>query len=264
MSVRRTAAADGGWPGRAEARRPGRRTGLSLVLGLPAGPGPGPTRAGPEAGAAAAPRPWAHVSSLSLGPLDTAPGCARGHARLVLREWGAAQLADDAALAVSELVTNAIRVSRRCGTPVRLRLLHDPGQLIIEVWDQDPAPPRPATADPATADRIPADRVPADRVPADRVPADRIPADRVPAHPPPFDPASFDPPPLDPAPAYPAVPDPELAGDAECGRGLAVVSALAVRWGHHYADGGWKVVWCELSESGRVAETLAIARTEQK
>jgi anti-sigma regulatory factor (Ser/Thr protein kinase) len=230
MSVRRTAAADGGWPGPAEARRPpGRRTGLSLVPGSPAGPAPRPGRAAPEAGADPAPRPWAHVSSLSLGPLDTAPGCARGHARLVLREWDAARLADDAALAVSELVTNAIRVSRRRGTPVRLRLLHDPGQLIIEVWDQDPAPPLPAVSD---------------RVPADRVP--------------------FDPPPFDPPPAHPAGPHPALPGDAECGRGLAVVSALAVRWGHHYADGGWKVVWCELSESGRAAETLTTARTEQK
>jgi histidine kinase-like protein len=235
MSVRRTAAADGGWPGPAEARRPpGRRTGLSLVPGLPAGPAPGAGRAGPEGGAGAAPRPWAHFSSLSLGPLDTAPGCARGHARLVLREWDAARLADDAALAVSELVTNAIRASRRRGTPVRLRLLHDPGQLVIEVWDQDPAPPRPAVSHPVWS------------------------------HPVSSDLASSDPAPSPPAVPPSAVPDPALAGDAECGRGLAVVSALAVRWGHHYADGGWKVVWCELSESGRGAETLTVARTEQK
>jgi anti-sigma regulatory factor (Ser/Thr protein kinase) len=217
MSVRRTAAADGAWPGPAEARRPpGRRTGLSLVPGLPADAAQGPTQAGPEAGRArepgragpqagdtALPRPWARASSLSLAPLDTAPGCARGHARLVLREWGAAGLANDAALAVSELVTNAVRASWRRGTPVRLQLLHDPGQLVIEVWDQHPAPPCPA--------------------PAHGVPA----------------------------------------GEAESGRGLAVVAALARRWGHYDTDGGWKVVWCELSESGRATEAPAAARTEQ-
>jgi anti-sigma regulatory factor (Ser/Thr protein kinase) len=34
---------------------------------------------------------------------------------------------------------------------------------------------------------------------------------------------------------------------AECGRGLALVAALASRWGHHASPGGGRTVWAEVT-----------------
>ena len=84
------------------------------------------------------PRAWPRVSKLELGPLPTAIGCARDHAREVLIEWRLGQLIDDAVLLVSELMTNALRASRALPTPapIVLRLLANDSQLLIEAWDQ--------------------------------------------------------------------------------------------------------------------------------
>lgn len=80
---------------------------------------------------------WPLVSKLELGPLATAIGCGRDHARQVLIEWGLGHLVDDAALLVSELLTNALKASQSLGvpTPIVLRLLANDRQLIIEAWD---------------------------------------------------------------------------------------------------------------------------------
>lgn len=51
------------------------------------------------------------VSMLELAALPTAIACARLHAVNVLHEWGLRNLADDAALVVSELMTNALNAS---------------------------------------------------------------------------------------------------------------------------------------------------------
>jgi hypothetical protein len=92
---------------------------------------------------------WPLQSYLELGALPTAVPCARGHARLVLAEWGLQELADPAELVVSELVTNGLRASRRlvgsrfggrwsAGTPpVRLWLLSDYRTALVQVWDGD-------------------------------------------------------------------------------------------------------------------------------
>jgi hypothetical protein len=51
----------------------------------------------------------AHLSStLELAPLDTAASCARLHAVHVLHEWGLRELADDAALIVSDSLNLSI------------------------------------------------------------------------------------------------------------------------------------------------------------
>ncbi|WP_037832256.1 ATP-binding protein [Streptomyces sp. NRRL F-4474] len=59
----------------------------------------------------------------------------------------------------------------------------------------------------------------------------------------------------DPAPAARPAPR-EAAGDDESGRGLALLDALALRWGVSQGQ-GTKTVWCELdpghSRRGRVA-----------
>jgi anti-sigma regulatory factor (Ser/Thr protein kinase) len=83
--------------------------------------------------------PWPHRTELPLAALPTAPSCARGHVRTVAREWGLVDLADTAALLVSELVTNAIQASAKVqatGTPVvHLRITSNRTSMIIHVWD---------------------------------------------------------------------------------------------------------------------------------
>lgn len=86
---------------------------------------------------------WPLVSSLEFGALATAVPCARLHANTVLYEWGIGELADDAELIVSELVTNAIKASQSMQEirPFALCLRSDCKQLIIEVWDHSPGEP---------------------------------------------------------------------------------------------------------------------------
>ena len=57
--------------------------------GTGAVPGRSPMSVLPEfdSGAGTAIHHWPHASALPLAALDTAPGCGRGHARNVLREW---------------------------------------------------------------------------------------------------------------------------------------------------------------------------------
>jgi len=92
----------------------------------------------------------AHLNSaLEFAPLPTAVSCARLHAVHVLHEWGLRGLAEDAALIVSELMTNAVDASAvlRDRPPVTLRLLVGERSLLIEVWDQSPLDLEPREAD---------------------------------------------------------------------------------------------------------------------
>ncbi len=92
---------------------------------------------------------WPLRSQLEFGPLPGAIPSARLHARLVVREWGLARLADPVELIVSELVTNALRASPGGGgypligvpQPIGLRLGSDQRQVLVEAWDGSPAPP---------------------------------------------------------------------------------------------------------------------------
>lgn len=79
--------------------------------------------------------------------------CARVHSQLVLWEWGQAGLGDTVELVVSELMTNALRASEPgvMGWPgvagrdeqqvIGVRLASDGRQVLVEVWDSNPAPP---------------------------------------------------------------------------------------------------------------------------
>jgi anti-sigma regulatory factor (Ser/Thr protein kinase) len=88
-------------------------------------------------------------SSLEFAPLPTAVPCARLHTVHVLHEWGLRTLGDDAALIVSELMTNAVDASVVLPErpPVALRLLASERSLLIEVWDQSPLGVEPREAD---------------------------------------------------------------------------------------------------------------------
>jgi len=91
------------------------------------------------------------TSLLEFAPLPTAIPCARLHAVHVLHEWGLRDRTSDAALIVSELVTNAADASvvlpKR--PPIAVRLLATEKLLRIEVWDCSPLDlePRDAEAD---------------------------------------------------------------------------------------------------------------------
>jgi anti-sigma regulatory factor (Ser/Thr protein kinase) len=71
------------------------------------------------------------------------------HVKQVLWEWGLGELAEVSEAVVSELVTNAYETTIRnqLATPIRLRLSSNGQQALIEVWDADPTPPRPAALD---------------------------------------------------------------------------------------------------------------------
>ena len=129
---------------------------------------------------------------LDLAALPTAVSCSRAFTKLTLTKWGATSSIDDALLVVSELATNAVKVTGitdphpRWGARDDLKfigvsLLGFDASIVIEVWDCDPHPPTMKNEDP----------------------------------------------------------------DAESGRGLQLVTAVAQRWGSYPTRGG-KVVWAEL------------------
>jgi len=88
---------------------------------------------------------WPLRTFLELGALPGAVPCARLHARNVLAEWGLTVFSESTGLLVSELVTNAIQISRLAepDAPVRLWLVSDRAQVVIFVWDANPLPPLP-------------------------------------------------------------------------------------------------------------------------
>jgi anti-sigma regulatory factor (Ser/Thr protein kinase) len=99
---------------------------------------------------------WPLRAYLELEVADTAPRQARHYARQALGEWGLADLAEDAELVISELVTNAVQATaalpatpfaghpRSAAPHVRLWLSADKGRLLILVWDpSDELPARP-------------------------------------------------------------------------------------------------------------------------
>jgi anti-sigma regulatory factor (Ser/Thr protein kinase) len=91
---------------------------------------------------------WPLRTFLELGTLPGAVPCARLHARQVLWEWGLAAFSENTELLVSELVTNAVQISRATAqdAPVRLWLVSDKAQVVIWVWDASPLPPVRADA----------------------------------------------------------------------------------------------------------------------
>lgn len=103
----------------------------------------------PQAGASGAGTAFHRTSFLELAPLSTAVPCARLHAVHVLHEWGLGALADDTALIVSEIATNATDASVVMPErpPIALRLQATDTLLRIEVWDQSPHDVEPREAD---------------------------------------------------------------------------------------------------------------------
>jgi hypothetical protein len=112
-------------------------------------PAPPPVPRDPAAPGHRWPGSWPLRSYLELAALDTAPGCARAHAGAVLWEWKLDAIGHEAALIVSELVTNAMLSTQaaRSPDPVRMWMLGRTGaSVLFLVWDATmPAPVRRVT-----------------------------------------------------------------------------------------------------------------------
>ncbi|MFE9601457.1 ATP-binding protein [Streptomyces hokutonensis] len=80
-------------------------------------------------------------------PAEIRAGQMRHITRDRLGEWNLTTLTDDAMLAVSELVTNAVKHGK--GRPVELRVRRLAHELRIEVTDGTPTPARLRSAGPA-------------------------------------------------------------------------------------------------------------------
>ncbi len=89
---------------------------------------------------------WPLQSFLELGALPSAVPCARLHTRHVLWDWGMSSVIDSTELLVSEIITNAVHISREMDLPaVRLWLLCDRARVVVLAWDPSPLPPLPVT-----------------------------------------------------------------------------------------------------------------------
>jgi anti-sigma regulatory factor (Ser/Thr protein kinase) len=76
---------------------------------------------------------------IKLDPTPHAPRQARNFVTRQLEEQGYAELIDNGALIVSELVTNSI--TNAPGTPLWVDLRRAGRSLLLEVWDCSPEPP---------------------------------------------------------------------------------------------------------------------------
>lgn len=76
-------------------------------------------------------------------PRATSAGLARQLVSTQLKEWHVESIADDAALVVTELITNAVRYA---GTDVELTLVPISGGVRLEVRDGSTRPLRPRRA----------------------------------------------------------------------------------------------------------------------
>jgi anti-sigma regulatory factor (Ser/Thr protein kinase) len=103
---------------------------------------------------------WPLRSRLELGAFSSAVPCARLHSRQIVWEWGLGGIAETVELVVSELITNAVKASPVTGNGrpghgtdwlaprwVALLLVSDRHQILVQIWDGDPAPPQPADVD---------------------------------------------------------------------------------------------------------------------
>lgn len=87
---------------------------------------------------------WPLRDTLILEALPHAVPSARAHLRQLLRQWGYAELDQDASIVTSELVTNAVVASaelRPAVAPVLMWLGSDRRCLLLAVADASPRPP---------------------------------------------------------------------------------------------------------------------------
>jgi signal transduction histidine kinase len=88
---------------------------------------------------------WPPFTMLELGAVPEASPCARTLAKVMLLTWGLLEFSESVELLITELVSNAIKVTRELTDPVRppirLRLSANGAGVLIEVWDANPRLP---------------------------------------------------------------------------------------------------------------------------
>jgi anti-sigma regulatory factor (Ser/Thr protein kinase) len=89
------------------------------------------------------------ASLLELVARPTAVSLGRRHVREAIRKWALDDLADDAELLASEMLTNAVQATSSLQSPdlLILRLLANTERLVIEVYDHSPVDPAPRRVD---------------------------------------------------------------------------------------------------------------------
>jgi anti-sigma regulatory factor (Ser/Thr protein kinase) len=92
------------------------------------------------------------ATTCALGPQADSVKTARDVTRSTLNEWGLSELGDDAALVVSELVTNAVRYALYGGDesdehPITLMLLRVAPHVLLAVADPSDEVPTPKEPD---------------------------------------------------------------------------------------------------------------------
>ncbi len=97
---------------------------------------------------------------IDVGPVPEAVPATRHAVAKVLMSWGLAAICDDAALCLTEAVTNALTHARPSGM-VTVRIYRDVSCLRIEVADADRRM-IPAVHDPDMADREPGTALPSE------------------------------------------------------------------------------------------------------
>lgn len=85
------------------------------------------------------------ASLLELAARPTAVSQGRSHVRGALREWSLDDVADEAELLASEMLTNAVNAASPLQSSglLILRLLANSERLVIEVYDHSPVDPAP-------------------------------------------------------------------------------------------------------------------------
>lgn len=94
------------------------------------------------------------VNFVTLAAVPSAVKLSRTLVAVTLKHWRLERLIDEAELVVSELVTNAVKVTgitepkpswseQQSLATIHVRLTHLESAIIIEVWDRDHTPPKP-------------------------------------------------------------------------------------------------------------------------
>jgi anti-sigma regulatory factor (Ser/Thr protein kinase) len=92
---------------------------------------------------------WPYTDEAILGTVPIAVPAARRFVAETLAKWGAGDLLiDSARLVASELVTNAVQASwpLYASEPVKIFLMANGCDVVIEIWDGCPDLPQPRTA----------------------------------------------------------------------------------------------------------------------
>lgn len=94
-------------------------------------------------------------NSLTLAAVPTAVKLSRTLVAVTLKSWGLDLIAEEAELVISELATNAVKAAGPLAAGqdgqegahlavIRVRIVYLETRIALEVWDSDPAPPKPA------------------------------------------------------------------------------------------------------------------------